>query len=353
MVSCVRFTGRSSSSAGVILRVFSRIHCCTGRSCSHPSRCAVTQRPMSSPWTTTSPAASGRGPPPSRSSPAPRSDAPRTRRWSEGGSARAPRRTPWRRRLRPPSPRPARTAPLPERIPADRAPALRCDERVRHPQHPFPVFRSRRPAASIPRRQYARPFRIDHPQAHEPRHRRGTGRSDSGLCTGGGRLRAAAAVLAHLRRSNAGAGGGTSERGDVRLAAGWYGHGASSPNTKMDDVRRSATVLAARVRDAHAARVWLPLGHSSWASYCEAGFGISRAQAYRLLDVARALAAIRGAVTAGTEVSRTRDSPPDTAAALDYGLSQRALIDVSARSDGVAARLITKHAASPRSRIAA
>ncbi|MCX4869559.1 hypothetical protein OIC43_42675 [Streptomyces sp. NBC_00825] len=121
----------------------------------------------------------------------------------------------------------------------------------------------------------------------------------------------------------------------------------------MDDVRRSATVLAARVRDAHAARVWLPLGHSSWASYCEAGFGISRAQAYRLLDVARALAAIRGAVTAGTEVSRTRDSPPDTAAALDYGLSQRALIDVSARSDGVAARLITKHAASPRSPIAA
>lgn len=32
----------------------------------------------------------------------------------------------------------------------------------------------------------------------------------------------------------------------------------------MDDVRRSVAVLAARVRDAHAARVWLPLGHSSW-----------------------------------------------------------------------------------------
>ncbi|WP_255345671.1 hypothetical protein [Streptomyces chartreusis] len=32
----------------------------------------------------------------------------------------------------------------------------------------------------------------------------------------------------------------------------------------MDDVRRSVAVLAARVRDAHAARVWVPLGHPSW-----------------------------------------------------------------------------------------
>ncbi|MFJ9855242.1 hypothetical protein [Streptomyces sp. NPDC101150] len=60
-----------------------------------------------------------------------------------------------------------------------------------------------------------------------------------------------------------------------------------------------------RVRDAHAARVWLPLGHASWASYCEAEFGISRAQVSRLLDVARALAAIHGAVAAGTDLSRT------------------------------------------------
>ncbi|MCX5426196.1 hypothetical protein OHU11_00095 [Streptomyces sp. NBC_00257] len=112
----------------------------------------------------------------------------------------------------------------------------------------------------------------------------------------------------------------------------------------MGDIRRSVAVLAARVRDAHAARVWLPLGHSSWALYCEAEFGISRAQAYRLLDVARALAAIRGAVTAGTEVSRTRDTGPVDAAALDYGLSQRALIAVSARMDDAAA-LITRRLA--------
>ncbi|MFH9663438.1 hypothetical protein ACH4NF_34860 [Streptomyces sp. NPDC017248] len=80
----------------------------------------------------------------------------------------------------------------------------------------------------------------------------------------------------------------------------------------MDDVQRSVAVLAARVRDAHAARIWLPLGHSNWESYCDAEFGISRAQAYRLLDVARSLTVIHGAIAAGTETSRTRDSarPP-------------------------------------------
>ncbi|MCZ1006532.1 hypothetical protein O1L68_06935 [Streptomyces lydicus] len=52
----------------------------------------------------------------------------------------------------------------------------------------------------------------------------------------------------------------------------------------MDDVRRSVAVLAAPVRDAHAARFGLPLGHPSGESYCDAEFGISRAQAYRLLD---------------------------------------------------------------------
>ncbi|MEU2135415.1 hypothetical protein [Streptomyces sp. NPDC018352] len=52
-----------------------------------------------------------------------------------------------------------------------------------------------------------------------------------------------------------------------------------------------------------------PPGYPSWESYCQAEFGISRAQAYRLLDVARALAAIHGAVTAGTETSRTLFQP--------------------------------------------
>ncbi|CAL9327171.1 hypothetical protein [Streptomyces sp. SudanB182_2057] len=104
----------------------------------------------------------------------------------------------------------------------------------------------------------------------------------------------------------------------------------------MDDVRCFVVVLAVWVRDAHATRVWLPLGHSSWESYCAAEFGISRAQAYRLLDGARALAAVHGAVAAGTDSSRTRDSAADGAAALDYGLSQCALIDVSSRVEDVA-----------------
>ncbi|MGV9690546.1 hypothetical protein ACWDUX_15690 [Streptomyces sp. NPDC003444] len=110
----------------------------------------------------------------------------------------------------------------------------------------------------------------------------------------------------------------------------------------LDDVRRSVAVLAARVRAAHAARVWLPLGHGSWTAYYAAEFGISRAQAYRLLAVARALAAIHSAVTAGPETSRTRDTTPAAAAALDYGLSQRALIAVSGRTDAVAENHITR-----------
>ncbi|MFI5621460.1 hypothetical protein [Streptomyces sp. NPDC051567] len=112
----------------------------------------------------------------------------------------------------------------------------------------------------------------------------------------------------------------------------------------MDDVRRSVAVLAARVRAAHAAKVWLPLGFTSWESYCDAEFGISRAQAYRLLDVARSLAAIHDAVAAGPGTSRMRDSGPATAAALDYGLSQRALIAVSGRTGDVA-ELITRRLA--------
>lgn len=112
----------------------------------------------------------------------------------------------------------------------------------------------------------------------------------------------------------------------------------------MDDVRRSVAVLAARVRDAHAARVWIPMGFTSWEAYCETEFGISRAQAYRLLDVARSLTAIHGAVTASPGTSRTRDSDPGAAAALDYGLSQRALIDVSGRTGDVA-ELITRRLA--------
>ncbi|MGW2841882.1 hypothetical protein ACWCWD_29355 [Streptomyces sp. NPDC001493] len=105
----------------------------------------------------------------------------------------------------------------------------------------------------------------------------------------------------------------------------------------MDDVQRSVALLAALVRAAHAARVWAPLGSSS-GSRTGAEFGISRAQSYRFLDVADALAAIHNAVAAGPGTSRTRDSGPAATAALDYGLSQRALIALPGRTDASGSR---------------
>lgn len=96
--------------------------------------------------------------------------------------------------------------------------------------------------------------------------------------------------------------------------------------------------------------MWLALGRSSWESYCAGEFGISRAQAYRLLEVARALAAIQGAVTAGTGLSRMRDRLPHgaSATALDYGLSQRALTAVSTRTSDLADLITTRIAALTR-----
>ncbi|MER8199178.1 hypothetical protein ABTY00_35220 [Streptomyces microflavus] len=104
----------------------------------------------------------------------------------------------------------------------------------------------------------------------------------------------------------------------------------------MNDVRRTVALPAARIRAAHAARVWAPLGYGSSESNCGTEFGISRAQAYRLLDVARALAAIHDTVAARPGMSRTRDTDPGAAAALDYDLSQRALTGISGRTDVVA-----------------
>lgn len=121
----------------------------------------------------------------------------------------------------------------------------------------------------------------------------------------------------------------------------------------IGDVRRSVAVLAERVRAAHAARVWVALAQPSWAAYCAAEFGISRAQAYRLLDIARTTGVIRAAVTAADpsdSLSRMRDIAEDSAAtaagavAVDFGLSQRALLAVAGRVDDVA-DLITRRLA--------
>ncbi len=101
--------------------------------------------------------------------------------------------------------------------------------------------------------------------------------------------------------------------------------------TALDDVGRALVALAVRVHAAHTARVWAPLGYASWAAYCAGELHLSRAQAYRLLTVARTARAVHSAVRdALPPVSRTRDTP------ADYGLSQRALLAVSGRTDDVA-----------------
>ncbi|MEV7380809.1 hypothetical protein [Streptomyces lydicus] len=104
----------------------------------------------------------------------------------------------------------------------------------------------------------------------------------------------------------------------------------------MDDVRRSVVVLAARFRDPHTARVRLPLGFTSWEAYCGAEFGISRAQAHRLLDVAHALIATSDPTDVGVELitggrgSPPRPSsptaPPGVGAALVSAVAQRGLV---------------------------
>ncbi|MET9954442.1 hypothetical protein ABZ135_23265 [Streptomyces sp. NPDC006339] len=54
------------------------------------------------------------------------------------------------------------------------------------------------------------------------------------------------------------------------------------------------------------------------------------------MTVAHVLSEIHGAVAAGTETSRTQDTGPAAAAALDFGLSQRPLIAVSGRTNDFA-----------------
>lgn len=102
-------------------------------------------------------------------------------------------------------------------------------------------------------------------------------------------------------------------------------------------------MLAARVRDVHAARVWVPLRYASWEAYRGVEIGVSRPQAYRFLDVARSLTTIEDAVAAGTEqLSRTRKHAPDAAPAtvaveaLGWGLPSAPLIAISGRSRDVA-----------------
>lgn len=102
------------------------------------------------------------------------------------------------------------------------------------------------------------------------------------------------------------------------------------------DVQRAGAMLAERVRQAHRERVWLALGYGSWGDYARGELGISRAQAYRLVEIAG-----------------TAQQLLDAAGALglspagDLGLSGRALRDLRGRVDEFAAALAERFQAGP------
>jgi len=104
----------------------------------------------------------------------------------------------------------------------------------------------------------------------------------------------------------------------------------------LGGVRDAVVRLAVAVRDAHTARVWEPLGYSGWGAYAQAEFGVSRAQAYRLIDLAHTMTAISGTVTAAGAVAV---SPVGDTGLWDPGLSQRALRDVHGRLDVLTATI--------------
>ncbi|GAA3225094.1 hypothetical protein [Nonomuraea helvata] len=95
-------------------------------------------------------------------------------------------------------------------------------------------------------------------------------------------------------------------------------------------VQQAGAVLAERVHRAHEGRIWRPLGYPSWGEYAAAEFGISRAQAYRLVDIAATAGKLVEVATAMAGTSPVGDT---------LGLSGRALRDVRDRVDQVAAAL--------------
>ncbi|MFD5065238.1 hypothetical protein [Streptomyces sp. NPDC058394] len=100
----------------------------------------------------------------------------------------------------------------------------------------------------------------------------------------------------------------------------------------ISEARHAAVVLAGRVQDTHRARVWVPLGYSGWGQYTQAELGISRAQAYRLIDIAESAGALNRAIGAAGVLAAVSPAG-DTTGLVDIGLSQRALRDAHGRLD--------------------
>ena len=117
-----------------------------------------------------------------------------------------------------------------------------------------------------------------------------------------------------------------------------------------DALRGSPHIVGARAeawlgpRHVHHAGVWAPLGYTSWQAYCAADFGIGRAQAYRLLDVARTLGAIHGAVAAR---HREASRPPLSRRPRPGGPRRQAVLRPPRRDPARQQRLEHRHRTPP------
>lgn len=102
------------------------------------------------------------------------------------------------------------------------------------------------------------------------------------------------------------------------------------------DFHRAGLILVERVRQAYQERVWVALGYASWADYARGELGVSRAQAYRLVEMA-------GTTQRLLDVAGALGLSP----AGDLGLSGRAIRDLRGRVDEFAAALAERVQAGP------
>ncbi|MGW6605184.1 hypothetical protein [Streptomyces sp. NPDC055036] len=106
----------------------------------------------------------------------------------------------------------------------------------------------------------------------------------------------------------------------------------------IKDVKTATGRLAAAVRRAHDARVWLSLGYPSWKAYAKAEFGVGRSHAYRLVDQAVTAEQLGAALV---ELGLMSPAGDDVLA----DLSGRAWREIQGRARDVADRVADRAAA--------
>ena len=84
-----------------------------------------------------------------------------------------------------------------------------------------------------------------------------------------------------------------------------------------DTIRNAVDVVWMLIARAHAGRAWSALGYESWADYVKEEFNMSRSRSYQLLDQARVVAEIEGAVPEGTVISITEAAARDLKGVLE------------------------------------